>query len=78
MSVMFGTDKIRKNIMIGDRRTSFALESGIWDALVEMCRSLETSVDDLCQTIVAQSDGTSMSSSIRLAILSHFRERVRE
>jgi predicted DNA-binding ribbon-helix-helix protein len=69
------TSVIRMNMDINDRRTSFALEAGIWDALTVMSRDKEQSIDETCEAIVSRaSDGVSMASAIRLAVLEHFIE----
>lgn len=69
------TKKVRLNLAIRGKRTSLALEAGVWDSLTEMCRKEETSLDELCEDIVAQSKGVSMASAIRIAVLEHFAER---
>ena len=69
------TEKIRLNLTIDGRRTSFSLEVGVWDAITEMCRYQSTSLDELCEEIIANAGDTSMASALRLAVLAHFRER---
>jgi predicted DNA-binding ribbon-helix-helix protein len=66
------TEQIRRNLEIAKRRTSFALEAGVWDALVDICRLEGVSVDDLCERIVAQSKDVSMASAIRTYVLEYF------
>jgi predicted DNA-binding ribbon-helix-helix protein len=70
------TEQIRLNMEIRERRTSFALEAGVWDALRTMCRDLEKSMDEVCEDIVTSAEpGTSMASAIRTAVLKHFMAR---
>jgi predicted DNA-binding ribbon-helix-helix protein len=70
------TDQIRLNLEINKRRTSFALEMGVWEALRTMCRDLEKSMDEACEDIVADAEpGVSMASAIRTAVLQHFMEK---
>jgi predicted DNA-binding ribbon-helix-helix protein len=70
------TEQVRLNMELFGRRTSFALESGVWDALTEMCRERELSVDEVCEGVVeAAEPGVSMASAIRTAVLLHFMER---
>ncbi len=70
------TQQIRLNMEIGRRRTSFALEAGVWDALRTMCTDHQTSMDELCEEIIARAaPGTSMASAIRTAVLEHFMQR---
>jgi predicted DNA-binding ribbon-helix-helix protein len=66
------TEQVRRNLEIANRRTSFALEVGVWDSLVEICRIEGVSVDELCENIVAKSEGVSMASAIRTYVLEYF------
>lgn len=66
----------RQNIVIGGRRTSLALEAGIWESLTEMCRGEQMSLDEACETIVKNAEGVSMASAIRVAVLEHFAARI--
>lgn len=67
------TDQVRLNMEIANRRTSFALEVAVWDALRTMCRDLQKSMDEVCEDIVASAEpGVSMASAIRTAVLMHF------
>jgi predicted DNA-binding ribbon-helix-helix protein len=69
------TQKTRLNLSIQGRRTSIALEAGVWDCLTEICRREELSLDELCDEIISQSEGISMASAIRICALEYFRER---
>jgi len=75
LSTKIATQQIRRNLEIAKRRTSFALEAGVWDALVDICRIEGVSVDELCEQIVAESKGVSMASAIRTYALEYFMER---
>ncbi len=66
------TQQIRRNLEIANRRTSFALEAGIWDSLVDICRVEGVSVDELCEKIVARSKDVSMASAIRTYAIEYF------
>jgi predicted DNA-binding ribbon-helix-helix protein len=66
------TEQIRRNLEIANRRTSFALEAGVWDALVDICRLEGVSVDELCERIVAGSKDVSMASAIRTYVIEYF------
>ena len=68
------THKVRLNLSIQGRRTSVALEVGVWDCLTEICRREELSLDELCDEIISQSEGISMASAIRLCALEYFRK----
>jgi predicted DNA-binding ribbon-helix-helix protein len=68
------TQKIRLNLSIQGRRTSVALEAGVWDCLTEICRREELSLDELCDEIIGQSEDISMASAIRICALEYFRK----
>lgn len=58
------TRQVRTNMTLRGRRTSFSLEAGVWDALTEMCRQREQSLDEMCEQIVAEAEpGMSMASA---------------
>ena len=65
----------RMNIIVEGRRTSLALELGIWESLTEMCRQQQQSLDETCEDIVRKAEGISMASAIRTAVLEHFMAR---
>jgi predicted DNA-binding ribbon-helix-helix protein len=66
------TQQIRRNLEIANRRTSFALEAGVWESLVDICRLEGISVDELCERIIAGSRGVSMASAIRSYVIDYF------
>jgi predicted DNA-binding ribbon-helix-helix protein len=66
-------NRLRKNVMIGDRRTSVSLEDQVWDGLTEICRREEVSIDTLCTEIEARRVGSSMSSALRVFLMTYFR-----
>lgn len=67
------SDRQRKNIMIGPRRTSVSLEDRVWDGLVDICRREELSIDDLCTQVNDKRAASSLSSSLRVFQLTYFR-----
>lgn len=72
------TEKVRLNLMIGGRRTSLMLETGVWNSLTEICRREEVSLDELCNTIIDEAaPETSMASALRMKTLTYFLERAR-
>ncbi|MBT5267651.1 MAG: ribbon-helix-helix domain-containing protein [Rhodospirillaceae bacterium] len=73
MSADLSSDRLRKNITIGERRTSVSLERQVWDGLIDICRREEFSVDDLCTDIEKFRRESSMSSSLRVFLLTYFR-----
>jgi predicted DNA-binding ribbon-helix-helix protein len=76
MMVQEPTKQIRSNMELFGRRTSFSLEAGVWNALTEMSRKHEQSIDEVCETIISNAEpGVSMASAIRISVLLHFMER---
>lgn len=68
------THKMRLNLAIKGKRTSLALESGVWETLTEICRREEQSLDELCEEIVDKSaKDCSMASAIRIHALKYFK-----
>jgi predicted DNA-binding ribbon-helix-helix protein len=43
--------------------------------LTEICRREELSLDELCDAIIAESEGISMASAIRISALEYFRRK---
>lgn len=68
------TQRVKLNLAIQGRRTSLELEAAVWDSLTEICRKEELSLDDLCERIVAATEGISMASAIRIYVLTYFKE----
>jgi len=66
-------NRLRKNIMLGTRRTSVSLEDQVWDGLTEICRREEVSVDELCTEVEGRRVGSSMSSALRVFLMTYFR-----
>ncbi len=42
---------VKRNIVVGSRRTTVRLEPTIWDALCEICKREDTRLNDLCSRI---------------------------
>jgi predicted DNA-binding ribbon-helix-helix protein len=63
----------RKNVMLGERRTSVSLEDQVWDGLTEVCRREEISIDELCTRVEGLRIGSSMSSALRVFLMTYFR-----
>ncbi len=63
----------RRNITLGERRTSVSLETQIWNGLNDICRRESLSVDELCRAVEARRVSSSMSSALRVFLLTYFR-----
>ena len=59
--------------MLGNRRTSVSLEDQVWDGLTEICRREEISIDELCTEVEQRRVGSSMSSGLRVFLMTYFR-----
>lgn len=64
--------RLRLNMMIANRRTSISIEPEAWDALTEIARLREVSVDELVGEIDTVRGDVSRASAIRLFILDFF------
>jgi len=63
----------RRNVTLGSRRTSVSLEEQVWDGLTEICRREEIGLDELCTSVEARRVDSSMSSALRVFLLTYFR-----
>lgn len=58
---------------MGSRRTSVSLEEQVWDGLTEICRREEVGLDHLCTAVEARRVDSSMSSALRVFLLTYYR-----
>lgn len=63
----------RRNVTLGSRRTSVSLEQQVWNGLTEICRREEIGLDELCTAVEARRVDSSMSSALRVFLLTYFR-----
>nr|WP_169400833.1 MULTISPECIES: ribbon-helix-helix domain-containing protein [Thalassobaculum] len=63
----------RRNVTLGSRRTSVSLEEQVWDGLTEICRREEVGLDELCTAVEIRRVDSSMSSALRVFLLTYFR-----
>lgn len=64
---------VRKNITLGDRRTSLRLEREFWNALDDLCRREQLTVQTVCTAIEAHRTSASRTSAVRSFIMAYFR-----
>ena len=70
---------VNRNITVGSLRTSVRLEPEFWEALSEIARREQLSVDRLCTIIDANAGDLGRTAAIRVFIASYFAEiKVRE
>lgn len=65
-------NRLRKNVTLGQRRTSVSLEEQVWNGLVEICRREDIGIDELCTEVEKLRVGSSMSSALRVFLLTYF------
>ncbi|MCR9071557.1 MAG: ribbon-helix-helix domain-containing protein [Alphaproteobacteria bacterium] len=63
----------RRNVTLGSRRTSVSLEEQVWDGLTEVCRREEVGLDELCTAVEQRRVESSMSSALRVFLLTYYR-----
>lgn len=73
MARVIGSDRIRKNVTIGQRRTSVSLEAQVWNSLSEVCTRESITIDQLCTKVAEKRQESSMSSALRVFLLTYFR-----
>ncbi|MEQ8332161.1 ribbon-helix-helix domain-containing protein [Nisaea sp.] len=73
MARVIGSDRIRKNVTIGHRRTSVSLEAQVWNGLSDICKRESIGIDALCTMVADRRQESSMSSALRVFLLTYFR-----
>lgn len=69
---------VQRNIAVGSRRTTVRLEPAIWDALCEICKREDASVNALCSRIAERRSASSLTAAIRVFAISYFRAAATE
>ena len=64
---------VRKNITLGEHRTSLRLEREFWNALDDLCRRENITVQAVCSAIEAHRTSASRTSAVRSFIMAYFR-----
>lgn len=65
--------RLKRNVRIGDRRTTIVLEAYVWDSIDSMLQREAVSLDDFCNRVEDTRQRSSMASSARLVVLIYFR-----
>ena len=60
---------VSRNVNLQDRRTSVRLEPAMWEALDEICRREETSINDLVGLIDRQRRESKLTAAIRVFVM---------
>ena len=64
----------RRNVMVAGRRTSMRLERAMWRAAEEVARREGLTVDDICTIVNRNRVESSLTSSVRVYLLTYFWE----
>ena len=73
MTKELSRNRQRRNVTLGSRRTSVSLEEQVWDGLTDICRREEVGLDELCTAVEIRRVDSSMSSALRVFLLTYFR-----
>ena len=65
--------RLKRNVRIGDRRTTIVLEAYVWESIDSMLDREGVSIDEFCNQVEATRLQSSMASSARLVVLTYFR-----
>lgn len=65
--------RLKRNVRIGDRRTTIVLEAYVWDSIDSMLLREAVSLDNFCNRVEDTRRQSSMASSARLVVLIYFR-----
>jgi predicted DNA-binding ribbon-helix-helix protein len=74
--VSFSSTPIR-NVVVAGRRTSVRLEPVMWEALREIARADDITVNDLVTAIARQRGGRNLTAAIRVYIVDFYRSGAR-
>lgn len=64
----------KRSLVIAGHATSVSLEDAFWDGLKEMAQARHSSLAELVREIDSASQGGNLSSTLRLAVLAHYRQ----
>ena len=65
--------RLKRNVRVGDRRTTIVLEAYVWDSIDSMLNREGVSLDAFCADVDDTRLHSSMASSARLVVLAYFR-----
>ena len=63
-----------RNVIVNGSRTSIRLEPVFWDALAEIAASEGRTIHEICSMVDRSRRDSSLTASLRVQILSYFRE----
>jgi predicted DNA-binding ribbon-helix-helix protein len=69
-----GLPVVKRSVRVAGHRTSVSVEEPFWDGLRDIARQRGLSLNRLVASIDAERKGQNLSSAIRVAVLSHYRQ----
>lgn len=67
------TTLVSRNVIVNGRRTSLRLEPEMWEALDEIAKRESKSINDLVAFVDRNRDAATLTSDVRVFVLSYFR-----
>jgi predicted DNA-binding ribbon-helix-helix protein len=67
---------IKRSVVVGGHKTSVSLEDDFWDALKGIAREHRVTLSDLVGSLDEQRQHGNLSSTLRLFVLNHYRQRM--
>jgi predicted DNA-binding ribbon-helix-helix protein len=67
------TTLVSRNVIVNGRRTSLRLEPEMWEALDEIAKREAKSINDLVAFVDRNRDAATLTSDVRVFVLSYFR-----
>jgi predicted DNA-binding ribbon-helix-helix protein len=71
----FKSFRVKRSIAIDGHKTSISLEDQFWEALREIVKERQTTLQELVMSINAERRDANLSSAVRVFILAHFQNR---
>ncbi|MCX8506163.1 MAG: ribbon-helix-helix domain-containing protein [Alphaproteobacteria bacterium] len=65
-----------RNVMVGGKRTSIRLEPEMWEGLFDIARNEKISVNAICSEVDRTRCQSSLTSAVRVFIVSYYRRHV--
>ncbi|MBZ0325899.1 MAG: ribbon-helix-helix domain-containing protein, partial [Alphaproteobacteria bacterium] len=64
---------VNRNVTVSGHRTSMRLEPELWEALTEIARREERTVNEICTEVDRRRGESTLTSAIRVFIVTYFR-----
>ena len=63
-----------RNVVIGGRRTSIRLTTSEWDALDDLCKREDLTLDELCEHVIALLPEDGLTPALRRVLIAYYRK----